>query len=142
MRLKYVPLCDGVRMPEYETDGSAGMDIRAHKKTCIYPGDTATVDTGFALEVPEGWEVQIRPRSGLALRGLTIPNSPGTIDSDYRGEIKIIVHNGTKDPWIINQGDRIAQMIAKEVKHMELIGSDELMITKRGAGGFGHTGTN
>jgi dUTP pyrophosphatase len=145
MKINFVPLYRNVRKPEYATDGAAAMDIRAYVDTgkiCIYPGDTVVVPTGFALEIPIGWEVQVRPRSGLSLKQLTVANAPGTLDSDYRGEVGVIMHNGTRDPWIINHGDRIAQMIAKPVERMQLVTTDTLTPTGRGAGGFGSTGTD
>ena len=130
-------------LPAYETIFSAGMDIRANLEQSITlnPLERCLVPTGLFIELPIGFEAQIRPRSGLAVKnGITVLNSPGTIDADYRGEIKIILVNLSNQEFIINNGDRIAQMIiAKhETINWELV--DELQITERGIGGFGHTG--
>lgn len=130
-------------LPAYETDGSAGMDIRAAvtRDTVIEPGEIALIATGFAVAIPRGFEIQIRPRSGLAVRhGITLINSPGTIDSDYRGEVKVPLINHGKDPYTVTRGARIAQMIVAAVVRAVLVEVDELDSTVRGAGGFGHTG--
>lgn len=133
------------QLPEYATEGSSGMDIRADLKEpiSIQSLERILVPTGLFIEIPIGYEAQIRPRSGLALKqGLTIPNTPGTIDADYRGEIKIIMVNLSKETHVINPGDRIAQMIIQKVEKADWISVEELNETERSAGGFGHTGKN
>ncbi|MCB9034567.1 MAG: dUTP diphosphatase [Chitinophagales bacterium] len=130
-------------LPEYETDGSAGLDLRAHlqEPVVLKPLQRALIPTGLYLELPNGYEAQVRPRSGLALKkGLTVLNTPGTIDSDYRGEIKIIMINLSNETTIINTGERIAQMVIAKYEKIKLQEVDELNETKRGEGGFGHTG--
>lgn len=128
-------------MPGYETKGSAGMDIRAAEATTIMPGKRELVGTGFAFAIPEGYEVQVRPRSGLALKkGISVLNTPGTIDSDYRGEIKVILANLGEDDFVVERGDRIAQIVVAPVQRGNLIEVSELDDTDRGAGGFGSTG--
>jgi dUTP pyrophosphatase len=131
-------------LPEYETPYSAGLDLRANIDTFITLEslDRVLVPTGLFIELPEGYEAQIRPRSGLAIKhGISLVNSPGTIDSDYRGEIKVIVINLSKDPFIINDGERICQMVIAKHERAEWQTTSELNQTDRGAGGFGHTGT-
>ena len=134
--------CD-LPLPSYETEGSAGMDIRAavNEDIIIKPGAIELISTGFGVAIPTGFEIQIRPRSGLAVKnGITLINSPGTIDSDYRGEVKIpLINHGTR-PYVVHRGARIAQMILAPVVRAELIEVAELESTTRGAGGFGHTG--
>lgn len=130
-------------LPRYETEGSAGMDLRAHLTEAItlLPLERALVPTGLFIELPGGFEAQIRPRSGLAAkRGLTMLNSPGTIDSDYRGEIKCIVVNLSNEPQIIEPGERIAQMVIARYEQINWQETDRLEDTERGAGGFGSTG--
>lgn len=130
-------------LPKYETLGSAGMDLRANLEVPIKLGslERAAVPTGLYIELPFSFEAQIRPRSGLALKqGISIPNSPGTIDSDYRGEIKVILINLSKDEVIINDGDRIAQMVIVKHEHAEWIEVTTIDETNRGGGGFGSTG--
>jgi dUTP pyrophosphatase len=132
-----------IELPHYATEGSAGMDIRAtlEEEMIIQPGAVALVPTNLSVEIPQGYEIQVRPRSGLAVKHeVGILNSPGTIDSDYRGEIKIIMMNFGKEPFKILRGDRIAQLILSKVYHADFILSDDLEESKRGAGGFGHTG--
>ncbi|MFT5698348.1 MAG: dUTP pyrophosphatase [Desulforhopalus sp.] len=132
-----------LQLPAYETDGSAGMDIRAAvtEDTIIAPGDIALIPTGFAVAIPYGYEMQVRPRSGLAVKnGITLINSPGTIDSDYRGEVKVALINHGKVPYTVTRGARIAQIILAPVTRAEVVELDELDSTNRGAGGFGHTG--
>jgi len=132
-----------LQLPVYETDGSAGMDVRAAitEDTVIGPGEIALIPTGFAVAIPQGFEIQVRPRSGLAVRhGLTLINSPGTIDSDYRGEVKVPLINHGKIPYTVTRGARIAQMILAPVARAKFIEVDELDSTDRGTGGFGHTG--
>ena len=130
-------------LPEYATEGAAGMDVRAHLPWAetLQPGERSAIPTGLFLAIPEGYEAQIRPRSGLALKsGITVLNSPGTIDSDYRGEVKIILANLGDDPYSREPGDRIAQMVFQPVTRAVWQVQDELPETKRGDGGFGHTG--
>ncbi|MBN1883352.1 MAG: dUTP diphosphatase [Deltaproteobacteria bacterium] len=130
-------------LPRYISPGAAGADISAHltEEMTLGPGEWAAVPTGIALAVPFGYECQVRPRSGLALKhGVTILNSPGTIDSDYRGEIKIILINQGKEPFVVKNGDRIAQLIAAPVSRAEFQETDDLPETDRGEGGFGSSG--
>ncbi len=132
-------------LPAYATQGSSGMDIRANlsEPVTLQPMDRYLVPTGLYLEIPEGYEAQVRPRSGLAIsKGITCLNSPGTIDSDYRGELKIILVNLGKTSQVIQSGDRIAQMIIARTERAELILVQQLNDSVRGGGGFGHTGTN
>lgn len=134
----------GNPLPCYETPLSAGMDIRAFLSSplVLAPMERALIPTGLYIEIPAGFEAQIRPRSGLAAKyGITVLNTPGTIDADYRGEIKVIIINLSKDPYTFNNGDRIAQMIIAPHAHVNLIPVTVLEETQRGAGGFGHTGT-
>lgn len=130
-------------MPEYATVGSAGMDIRAHLSdpVTLQPLERNLIPTGLFIELPEGYEAQIRPRSGLALKqGITCLNSPGTVDSDYRGELKVILINLSNTAQVINNGDRIAQMVVAKTERAVLLKVNELNKSQRGAGGFGHTG--
>ncbi|MDD2320287.1 MAG: dUTP diphosphatase [Geobacteraceae bacterium] len=131
------------KLPGYMTAHSAGMDLYADLShdTLLSPGERAMIPTGIAIELPDGYEAQIRPRSGLAIRhGITLVNSPGTIDPDYRGEIAVIVINHGSEPFIIKSGDRIAQMVFTRFVRVELVEVPELNKTARGEGGFGHTG--
>ena len=130
-------------LPEYATTGSSGMDIRAFLTTPITmsPMERVLIPTGLFLALPENWEAQIRPRSGLAIKqGLTCLNTPGTIDADYRGELKVILINLSNEPQLITDGDRIAQMVFQKVEKVILQKVEALDATERGAGGFGHTG--
>ena len=130
-------------LPSYATAGSAGMDIRAHlnKPLTVRPGKTVLVPTGLSLELPVGYEAQIRPRSGLAYKnGLTIPNSPGTIDSDYRGHVKVMIRNEGPSAYEIKPGERIAQMVIADYTQVEWLLTEELEETERGENGFGSTG--
>jgi dUTP pyrophosphatase len=132
-----------VPLPMYTTSGSAGMDIYAAVQYdfVIIPGETKLIPTGFSMEIPIGYEAQIRPRSGLAIKNnVGLMNSPGTIDSDYRGEVKIIVTNYGKNEFIVKRGDRIAQMVIAQYERAEWIETNELSMTERGSGGFGSTG--
>jgi dUTP pyrophosphatase len=131
-------------LPQYETSGSAGMDLRAHisEPVILKPFERTAVPTGLFIELPNGYEAQVRPRSGLSLKsGLTIPNSPGTIDSDYRGEIKVIVANVSNEVVTINHGDRIAQMVIAKYEQIAWDEVNDIDPSDRGAGGFGSTGT-
>ena len=137
-----ITLADGVQKPMYMTEGSAGMDVRANIKDPITLGslERVLVPTGIKMEIPMGYEVQVRPRSGLALKhGISMANTPGTIDSDYRGEIGVIMINLSKEDFVINPGERIAQLVLGKVYQMDLV-EGELSATERGEGGFGHTG--
>jgi len=128
-------------LPSYATQGSAGLDLRADAPVTLRPGQRALVPTGLAVAVPPGYEGQVRPRSGLALRnGVTCLNSPGTIDSDYRGEVCVILVNLGQEEIGLSRGERIAQLIVAPVSRAELVEVPELAATGRGAGGFGHTG--
>ena len=128
-------------LPEYATQGSSGVDLRASEDYIIKSGERALVATGIRLAIPAGYEVQVRPRSGLALKhGIIIPNSPGTIDSDYRGEVKVILMNLGREDFMIKAGDRIAQLILAPVAKISWKECAELEETARGAGGFGSTG--
>ena len=130
-------------LPEYATDRSAGVDLRANIDSPIVlkPLERTLVKTGLFIELPQGYEAQIRPRSGLALKkGVTILNSPGTIDSDYRGEIGVILINLSQEEFIIEDGERICQMVIAAHEHVKWVESGSLEETERGAGGFGHTG--
>jgi len=135
--LKHIPL------PVYSTSGSSGMDVYAavHNPVAIKPGNIELIPTNLSVEIPEGYEIQVRPRSGLAAKyGIGIVNAPGTIDSDYRGEIKIILINFGKEDFIIQAGDRIAQFVVSKVYTAKFEEVKTLNNTKRGEGGFGHTG--
>lgn len=141
--VKIVRENDKIELPKYETSGAAGMDIRANITESIVLGslERTLVPTGLKIAIPEGYEVQVRPRSGLALKhGITLLNTPGTIDSDYRGELKIIVANMSKDAYTINPEERIGQLVLNKVEQIEWEVVETLDETERGAGGFGHTG--
>lgn len=132
-----------VPLPQYATEGSAGMDIYAmnSESIVIKPGETVLIPTGFSMELPLGFEAQIRPRSGLAIKNnIGILNSPGTIDSDYRGEVKIILSNFGKNDFVVSKGDRIAQMVINRYERISWIEVNELSDSIRGEGGFGHSG--
>ena len=134
---------EGVTLPKYETTGSAGMDVRANISEPIVLGslERALVPTGIKMAIPEGYEVQVRPRSGLALKhGISMANAVGTIDSDYRGEIGVILINLSKDEYVIQPQERIGQLVLNKVAQMEFEVVETLDETERGAGGFGHTG--
>ncbi|TCP94093.1 dUTP pyrophosphatase [Sphingomonas sp. PP-CE-1A-559] len=141
IELKRLPHGEGLPLPAYATEGAAGMDVVAAETLTLAPGARAAVATGFAIAIPAGHEVQVRPRSGLALKhGVTCLNTPGTIDSDYRGEVKVILANLGQEPFAIARGDRIAQLVPAVVLRASL---DEVAVlddTSRGAGGFGSTG--
>jgi len=144
LNVKIVRLDKQAILPVYATAHAAGMDISAclEMPVTLEPFSTALIPSGFAIELPEGYEAQLRPRSGLAFRSMiSLPNSPATIDADYRGEVKVILINYGREPFIVSHGDRIAQMVVARVEqvHFEEVG--ELGSTVRGEGGFGHTGT-
>ncbi len=143
VRVKRLPGSYDIPLPSYETAGSAGMDLRAAVRgdTVIRPGEIALIPTGIAVALPRGYEGQVRARSGLALKhGVGMVNAPGTIDSDYRGEIRIIMINWGKEPFIVRRGDRIAQMVIGRAFRAELEVVEDLEPTPRGDGGFGHSG--
>jgi len=134
---------DAVELPRYESEGAAGLDVRAflERDITITPLERARVPTGLFLEIPTGYEVQVRPRSGLAAKwGVTLVNAPGTIDCDYRGEVEIILINLGSEPFVVKNGDRIAQMVLAPVVRALVCEVDVLSVTERGAGGFGSTG--
>jgi len=137
------PGCEDLPLPEYQTSGSSGMDLHAAVDITmtLEPGQSMLVSTGVCVAIPEGYEAQVRPRSGIALKNLvTIVNTPGTIDSDYRGEIGVILINHGKEPFVIRRGDRIAQMVFLKVEKAILTQVDRVDETPRNDGGFGHTG--
>ena len=143
--VKKLPITEGLPLPSYETAGSAGMDLLAAldegEEMVLQPGERALIPTGLKMAIPEGYEVQVRPRSGLAIKkGVTALNSPGTIDSDYRGEVKVILINHGNEPFTVARGDRIAQMVVAEVIQGTWEVCEDLPETDRGAGGFGSTG--
>ncbi len=139
--LKRLPHGDGLPLPAYATAGAAGMDVVSAEAMTLAPGARAAVATGFAIAIPEGYEVQVRPRSGLALKhGVTCLNTPGTIDSDYRGEVKVILANLGDAPFVVARGDRIAQLVPAPVQRATLDLVEMLDDTERGHGGFGSTG--
>lgn len=130
-------------LPKYETEASAGIDLRANLSGpfSLQPLERTLVQTGIYLEIPVGYEAQVRPRSGLALKkGVTVLNTPGTIDADYRGEVGVILVNISNQPFVINDGERIAQLVFAKVEQAEFLEVEELSSTERGAGGFGSTG--
>lgn len=130
-----------IELPQYQTAGAAGMDVRASHDCVVKVGQTQLVATGFAIAVPIGYEAQLRPRSGLALKnGITLLNAPGTIDSDYRGEVKVIVTNLGAEDFSIQRGDRIAQLVVAPVVHVQWQDVESLDETARSGGGFGHSG--
>ena len=139
--LKRLPHGEGLPTPAYATDGAAGLDVVAAEALTLEPGARAAVATGFAIAIPVGHEVQVRPRSGLAFKyGVTCLNTPGTIDSDYRGEIKVILANLGSEPFSIARGDRIAQLVPAPVQRALMDEVNSLEDTPRGSGGFGSTG--
>ncbi|UVI39381.1 dUTP diphosphatase [Qipengyuania spongiae] len=141
VQLKRLPHGEGLDLPAYATAGAAGMDVVAAEDVSVAPGKRHAVATGFALAIPAGFEIQVRPRSGLALKhGVTVPNTPGTIDSDYRGELKVILINHGSETFAVRRGDRIAQLVLAPVVQARWNEVEELDATVRGAGGFGSTG--
>ena len=142
IRIMRLPEGEGLELPSYQTEGAAGMDVRAAEERMLQPGETALVPAGFSIAVPIGFEAQLRPRSGLALKnGITLLNSPGTIDSDYRGPVGVIITNLGHEPFYIHRGDRIAQMVIAKVERADWEVVESLDDTNRGAGGFGSSGT-
>ena len=143
VRIARVPGAEDLPLPAYATAGAAGLDLPAavEGERVLAPGERALVPTGFRIELPAGYEAQVRPRSGLALRhGIMLPNAPGTIDSDYRGELRVILWNTGPRPFVLRRGDRVAQLVVAPVARAELVPAETLDETPRGAGGFGHTG--
>jgi dUTP pyrophosphatase len=141
IRLKRLEHGEGLPMPAYASAGAAGMDVVAAEDFTLEPGERMAVPSGFAIAIPEGYEVQVRPRSGLALKhGVTCLNTPGTIDSDYRGEVKIILANLGSEPFSALRGERVAQLVPAPVQRAALTEVDTLDDTERGSGGFGSTG--
>ena len=141
VRIKRLPHGHGLDLPAYATAGAAGMDVLAAENVTLKPGQRHAVATGFAVAIPDGYEIQVRPRSGLALKhGISVPNTPGTIDSDYRGEVKIIMINHGDEAFAIQRGDRVAQLVLAPVTRAAWYAVEELDDTERGAGGFGSTG--
>src|SRR5438128_10407496 len=139
--IRRLPHGEGLPLPSYATAGAAGMDVVAAESVTVGPGGRHAVATGFAIAIPEGFEVQVRPRSGLALKhGITCLNTPGTIDSDYRGEVKVILANLGDAPFEVVRGERIAQLVPAPVQRAHFAEVDDLDETDRGAGGFGSTG--
>lgn len=141
VRVKRLPHGEGLELPKYATDGAAGMDVLAAEDVTLAPGARHAVATGLAVAIPAGYEIQVRPRSGLALKhGISVPNTPGTIDSDYRGELKVIMINLGAETFEIRRGDRVAQLVLAPVTQASWDEVDELDETARGQGGFGSTG--
>ncbi|MCW1428768.1 dUTP diphosphatase [Novosphingobium sp. JCM 18896] len=139
--VKRLPHFEGLELPAYATAGAAGMDVLAAEDVTLAPGGWHAVATGLALAIPPGYEIQVRPRSGLALKhGISVPNAPGTIDSDYRGELKVILINHGSEDFAIRRGDRVAQLVLAPVVQASWLKVDELDDTARGEGGFGSTG--
>ncbi len=141
IQIARLPHGEGLPLPAYATPGAAGMDVVAAEDLDLAPGARHAVATGFKVAIPDGFEIQVRPRSGLAYKyGVTVPNTPGTIDSDYRGELKILMINHGSDPFPVRRGERIAQLVPAAVTKADFDEVDELDATTRGSGGFGSTG--
>jgi dUTP pyrophosphatase len=141
IELRRLPHGEGLPEPAYATEGAAGLDIVAAEELILAPGARHAVATGFAIAIPTGYEVQVRPRSGLALKhGITCLNTPGTIDEDYRGEVKVILANLGHEPFVVRRGERIAQLVPAPVLKAAFREVEALSETSRGAGGFGSTG--
>jgi len=141
IQIARLPHGEGLPLPAYATPGAAGMDVVAAEDLDLAPGARHAVATGFKVAIPDGFEIQVRPRSGLAYKyGVTVPNTPGTIDSDYRGELKILMINHGSDPFPVRRGERIAQLVPAAVTKADFDEVEELDATTRGSGGFGSTG--
>ena len=143
LKIEQMPGNDDLGMPSYATEGAAGLDLKASlvEPVILKPGERGVIPTGLKMEVPLGFEGCVRPRSGLAMKqGLTLTNSPGTIDSDYRGEVKVLVINLGQETVTLKRGDRIAQLLISPVAHAKIVQVEKVDETVRGAGGFGHTG--
>jgi dUTP pyrophosphatase len=141
IQIARLPHGEGLPLPAYATPGSAGMDVVAAEDLDLAPGARHAVATGFKVAIPDGFEIQVRPRSGLAFKyGVTVPNTPGTVDSDYRGELKILMINHGDEPFPVRRGERIAQLVPAAVTKADFDVVEELDSTTRGVGGFGSTG--
>ena len=141
IQIARLPHGEGLPLPSYATHGAAGMDVVAAEDLDLAPGQRHAVATGFRVAIPEGYEIQVRPRSGLAFKhGISVPNTPGTIDSDYRGELKVLIINHGSEPFAVRRGERIAQLVPAVVTLAAFDEVDELDDTARGHGGFGSTG--
>jgi dUTP pyrophosphatase len=141
VEIRRLPHGEGLALPSYATSGAAGMDVLSAEDVTLPPGGRHAVASGFAVAIPPGYEIQVRPRSGLALKhGITVPNTPGTIDSDYRGELKVILINHGTEPFPIHRGDRVAQLVLAPVTQAAWREVETLDATERGSGGFGSTG--
>jgi dUTP pyrophosphatase len=141
IKLSRLPHGEGLPLPRYASEDAVGLDVTAAEELVLQPGERNAVATGFAIEIPRGYEVQVRPRSGLAAKnGITCLNTPGTIDSDYRGEVKVILVNLGQEPFEVRRGERIAQLVPAPVLRANFVEAGELGETERGSGGFGSTG--
>ena len=141
IKLSRLPHGEGLPLPRYASEDAVGLDVSAAEELTLQPGQRHAVATGFAIEIPRGYEVQVRPRSGLAIKhGITCLNTPGTIDSDYRGEVKVILVNLGQEPFDIRRGERIAQLVPAPVLRADFVEAAQLAGTARGSGGFGSTG--
>lgn len=141
IKLFRLPNGDGLPLPRYASEDAVGLDVASAEQLTLEPGQRHAVATGFAIEIPRGYEVQVRPRSGLAINnGITCLNTPGTIDSDYRGEVKVILINLGQEPFEVRRGERIAQLVPAPVLRADFVEASELSGTGRGSGGFGSTG--
>ena len=141
VQVKRLPHGEDLELPRYATAGAAGMDVLSAEDVTLAPGARHAVATGLSVAIPAGYEIQVRPRSGLALKhGISVPNTPGTIDSDYRGELKVILINHGAEPFAILRGDRVAQLVVAPVTRAAWVEAAELSETARGEGGFGSTG--
>lgn len=141
IKLTRLPHGEGLPLPRYASEDAAGLDVTAAEELTLAPGERHAVATGFAIEIPRGYEVQVRPRSGLAFKnGVTCLNTPGTIDSDYRGEVKVILVNLGQEPFDVRRGERIAQLVPAPVLRADFVEVGTLGATARGSGGFGSTG--
>jgi dUTP pyrophosphatase len=141
IKLSRLPHGEGLPLPRYASEDAVGLDVTSAEELVLQPGERHAVATGFAIEIPRGYEVQVRPRSGLAIKnGITCLNTPGTIDSDYRGEIKVILINLGQEPFEVRRGERIAQLVPAPVLRANFVEAGELGETARGTGGFGSTG--
>ena len=141
IKLFRLPHGEGLPVPRYASEDAVGLDVSAAEDLILQPGERHAVATGFAIEIPRGYEVQVRPRSGLAIKsGITCLNTPGTIDSDYRGEVKVILINLGQEPFGVRRGERIAQLVPAPVLRADFVEVGELGDTQRGSGGFGSTG--
>lgn len=141
IKLFRLPHGEGLPVPGYASEDAVGLDVSAAEELILQPGERHAVATGFAIEIPRGYEVQVRPRSGLAIKsGITCLNTPGTIDSDYRGEVKVILINLGQEPFGVRRGERIAQLVPAPVLRADFVEVGELGDTQRGSGGFGSTG--